>query len=83
VADDGFQITGHFGGRIAEDREASVFEPAIPHSIALRPFSTVVRLAIHSDDQAGGMAVEVSRICSGRVLLAELQAGGPLPQLLP
>jgi hypothetical protein len=44
---------------------------------------SIVRFAIDFDHELGGMAIEVTYICSGRLLTPELQVLRPLAELAP
>jgi hypothetical protein len=83
VVDDGFEVAKHFSRWDTQDCEAPVFEPAIPHGIALGQVAPIMCLAVHFDDQSGGMAEEVGGICSSRMLFAKLKASRPLSEFLP
>ena len=79
----GLQILHHVPGRKANHSNSPFLQPAVPPCIALRAVSHSMALAIHLHSKLRCRTVEIERVGIERMLEAELEAAGPLPQHLP
>ena len=77
------QFVQYFSSRDTQDRNTPTCKPCVSRGIPPRRIAPVMGFAIHFDDEASLMTVEIRDIGASRMLAAEFQTAGPLPERLP
>ena len=73
----------YISGRNPKRPQTFVSKMSVALSVMLWAITHVVRLPIHLHDKAGLMTVEIENVWRRRMLIAELEPAGTLPQSLP
>ena len=75
ASDNGIQIAQHVACRYAQCLHAMMLQQSIAFGVTRRLVGAIMCFAIDLDAQFGSGAIEIEHIRSGRMLVAEFQAG--------